>query len=173
MPQSIKGDHILLNAELYVKDLPGQLVGSLEPISMVDANIISVVHDREKLVNNRITVSVTFEIGNTKKLDELKSIWRSMDIIISKMGSVYETVTREFMLVGRFNATYIENLIEEASTIVQLESTDIGYTSKNSSSDKHTAMITAEVRSEKDIEALDKFFMDACRKDDMLYIRGI
>ncbi len=96
-----------------------------------------------------------------------------MDIIISKMGSVYETITREFMLVGRFNATYIENLIEEASTIVQLESTDIGYTSKNSSSDKHTAMITAEVRSEKDIEALDKFFMDACRKDDMLYIRGI
>lgn len=170
--QSI-GDRILLNAELYVKDLPGQLVGSLEPISMVDANIISVVHDREKLVNNRITVSVTFEIGNTKKLDELKSIWRSMDIIISKMGSVYETVTREFMLVGRFNATYIENLIDEASTIVQLVSADIGYTSKNGSSDKHTAMITAEVRSEKDIEALDGFFMDACKKDDMLYIRGI
>lgn len=140
---------------------------------MVDANIISVVHDREKIVNKRITVSVTFEIGSTKKLDELKSIWKSRDIIISKMGSVYETVSREFMLVGRFNATYVENLIDEASKIVQLESTDIGYTSKNQSTDKHTAMITAEVRSEKDLELLDKFFMEACQKDDMLYIRGI
>lgn len=140
---------------------------------MVDANIISVVHDREKIVNKRIMVSVTFEIGSTKKLDELKAIWKSRDIIISKMGSVYETVSREFMLVGRFNATYVENLIEEASKIVELESTDIGYTSKNQASDKHTAMITAEVRSTKDLDLLDEFFMEACRRDDMLYIRGI
>lgn len=140
---------------------------------MVDGNIISVVHDREKIVNKRIMVSVTFEVASSKKLDELKAIWKSRDIIISKMGSVYETVTREFMLVGRFNATYVENLIEEASKIVELESTDIGYTSKNQASDKHTAMITAEVRSRKDLDKLDAFFMEACEKDDMLYIRGI
>lgn len=35
-----------VNAELYVRDLPGQLVGSLEPISMVSGNIMGVVHDR-------------------------------------------------------------------------------------------------------------------------------
>ena len=50
---------MMVNAELYVRDLPGQLVGSLEPISMVDGNIVGVVHDREQKVNNRILVSVT------------------------------------------------------------------------------------------------------------------
>ncbi|MCQ2079080.1 MAG: homoserine dehydrogenase [archaeon] len=153
--------------------MPGQLVGSLEPISMVDGNIIGVVHDREKIVNQRIMVSVTFEVKNSRKLEELKAIWKSKDIIISKMGSVYETVTREFMMVGRFNATYIENLIDEASRIVKLESTDIGYSSKNLNSDKRTAMITAEVRCREDLDKLDRFFSDACEKDDMLYIRGL
>ena len=164
---------MLLNAELYVKDLPGQLVGSLEPISMVDGNIIGVVHDRAQIVNQRILVSVTFEVSSTKKLEDLKSIWKSKDIIISKMGSVYETLTREFLMVGRFNATYVENLIDEASTIVKLESTDVSYSSNNQSSDKRTAMITAEVRCKEDLDKLDEFFSEACRKDDMLYIRGL
>jgi ACT domain-containing protein len=162
-----------LNAELYVKDLPGQLVGSLEPISMVDGNIIGVVHDREKIVNQRILVSVTFEVANSKKLDELKSIWKSRDIFISKIGSVYETLTSEFMLVGAFNATYIENLIDEVSKIVHLESTDIAYSSDNHYKDKRTAMITAEVRTEEDLDKLDEFVADASEKDDMIYIRGL
>lgn len=82
---------MMVNAELYVRDLPGQLVGSLEPISMVDGNIVGVVHDREQIVNQRILVSVTFEVSTSGQLDQLKAIWKSMDIIISKMGSVYET----------------------------------------------------------------------------------
>ncbi|MBO5599588.1 MAG: homoserine dehydrogenase [Candidatus Methanomethylophilus sp.] len=140
---------------------------------MVDGNIIGVVHDREKIVNKRILVSVTFEVENSRKLDELKSIWKSRDIIISKMGSVYETLTSEFMLVGAFNATYIENLIDEVSKIVHLESTDIVYSSNNQSKNQRTAMITAEVRSEADIDKLDEFFAMASEKDDMIYIRGL
>ena len=164
---------MLLNAELYVKDQPGQLVGSLEPISLVDGNIIGVVHDREKMVNHRILVSVTFEVSNAKKLEELKGIWKSKDIIISEMGSVYQTITREFLMVGNFNATYIENLLEEAATLVNLESTDVSYSFANRSTDKRTAMITAEVRTKQDLNKLDEFFSEACRKDNMLYIRGL
>ena len=164
---------MLLNAELYVKDLPGQLVGSLEPISLVDGNIIGVVHDREKMVNHRILVSVTFEVANAKMLEKLKGIWKSRDIIISEMGSVYQTLTREFLMVGKFNATYIENLLEEAATLVNLESTDVSYSFANRSSDKRTAMITAEVRNKQDLNKLDEFFSEACRKDNMLYIRGL
>ena len=54
---------MMVNAELYVRDLPGQLVGSLEPISLVDGNIVGVVHNREQMVNQRICVNVTFQIN--------------------------------------------------------------------------------------------------------------
>ena len=138
---------MMVNAELYVRDLPGQLVGSLEPISMVDGNIVGVVHDREQIVNQRILVSVTFEVSTSGQLDQLKAIWKSMDIIISKMGSVYETITTEYMVLGKFNAAYVDDLIDQASKIVNFESVDVGYSSNKSASGNRTALISAELLS--------------------------
>ncbi|WP_400202480.1 homoserine dehydrogenase, partial [Candidatus Methanarcanum hacksteinii] len=109
---------MIVNAELYVKDLPGQLVGSLEPISLVDGNIMGVVHNRDQIVNHRICINVTFEVDDAGQLSKLEQIWKSKDIIISRMGSVYQTYTMEYMLIGQFDANYLESLINEASKII-------------------------------------------------------
>lgn len=164
---------MMVNAELYVRDLPGQLVGSLEPISMVDGNIVGVVHDREQTVNQRILVSVTFEVSTSGQLDQLKAIWKSMDIIISKMGSVYETVTTEYMVLGKFNAAYVDSLIDRASEIVVFESVDVGYSSNRSASSTRTALITAELRSTGDRDKLDSFFVQSCDRDGLMLVRGL
>ena len=152
---------MMVNAELYVRDLPGQLVGSLEPISMVDGNIVGVVHDREQKVNNRILVSVTFEVSTTRELDQLKAIWRSKDIVISKLGSVYETVTAEYMLLGKFGAAYVDDIIDNASKIVDFESVDVSYT------------ITAELRNHEDRDKLDRFLFKSSERDGLMLIRGL
>ena len=164
---------MMVNAELYVRDLPGQLVGSLEPISMVDGNIVGVVHDREQKVNNRILVSVTFEVSTTRELDQLKAIWRSKDIVISKLGSVYETVTAEYMLLGKFGAAYVDDIIDNASKIVDFESVDVSYTSKNSADDSRTALITAELRNQEDRDKLDRFLFKSSERDGLMLIRGL
>ncbi|MDD2626342.1 MAG: homoserine dehydrogenase [Candidatus Methanomethylophilus sp.] len=164
---------MMVNAELYVKDLPGQLVGSLEPISMVDGNIVGVVHDREQIINQRIRVSVTFEVASTPQLEKLKAIWKSKDIVISKMGSVYETVTMEYLILGHFSAGYVDNLIDEASNVVNFESVDVSYSSRNGNDTRRTALITAEVRSQTDQDKLDRFFSSACREGSLVYIRGL
>jgi len=164
---------MLVNAELYVKDLPGQLVGSLEPISMVDGNIVGVVHDREQKVNNRIRVSVTFEVDNNHQTEELKAIWKSMDILISKMGSVYETYSMTYLILGKFNAAYMDDLIDDANEVVSLESVDVSYSSKDNKTGKRTALISVEVRNKEDIEKLDGFFIKTCSGDNLVLIRGI
>jgi len=164
---------MMVNAELYVKDLPGQLVGSLEPISMVDGNIVGVVHDREQIINQRIRVSVTFEVASNAQLDKLKAIWKAKDIVISKMGSVYETCTMEYMILGKFNAGYVDNLIDEASNVVSFESVDVSYSSRNGNDSRRTALITAEVRSTEDEDKLDRFFSAACREGGLIYVRGL
>ena len=61
---------MIVNAELFVNDLPGQLIGSIEPISMVDGNILGVVHNRDRIVDHRICVNVTFEVGD-RQLERL------------------------------------------------------------------------------------------------------
>lgn len=163
---------MLVNAELYVKDLPGQLVGSLEPISMVNGNIVGVVHNRDLIVNQRICVNVTFEIENNDDLEKLKKTWKAKDILIASIGSVYKTSTMEYLLLGSFKASEVEGLIDEASNIVSFESVDVNYSTANATKTR-TAMITVEVLSEEDLEKLDKFLDSACRGKGMVYIRGL
>ncbi|MDN5358136.1 MAG: hypothetical protein PWR17_1305 [Candidatus Methanomethylophilaceae archaeon] len=163
---------MIVNAELYVKDLPGQLVGSLEPISMVDGNIMGVVHDREQIVNHRISLNVTFEVEDTTQLKRLEDIWKSRDVIISSIGSVYSTFSMEYLLIGHITASYIERLMDEASQAVTIDSIDIQYSSKNHD-EKRTAMISVKVREECDLDRLDRFLRYACREGAITYIRGL
>ena len=162
-----------VNAELYVRDLPGQLVGSLEPISMVNGNIVGVVHDREQMVNDRILVSVTFEVENTTQLDELKEIWKSMDIQIGQMGSVGKTYTMDYLILGKFDGAYMDDLLNGASATVPLVSVDVGYTGSKTKDGRRTAMITVEVSDTESIEKLDSFFNRACNMDGHVLIRGV
>jgi len=162
----------MVNAQLYVKDLPGRLVESLEPISLVNGNIVGVVHDREQIVNQRICIDVTFEIKGASELDQLKDIWKKRDVQIAKMGSVYKTFTMEYMFVGKFKASFVESLIDSASQKISLESVDVNFSSQNASSVR-TAMISAELRSESDLKMFDGFLMDACKESGIVYIRGL
>ena len=160
-----------INTDLYVKDVPGQLVSSLEPISSVDGNIVGVVHNREQTINGRIVVNVTFDI-DPDRVDRLKKIWKSRDVIVAKLDSVVETFTMDYMLIGSLSASYIENLFNEASKEISLNSIDIGYSSKTAN-DTRTAMISVKVQKDDDLKKLDEFLSSACRKTGFIYIRGV
>ena len=164
---------MIVNAELFVKDLPGQLVGSLEPISLVDGNIMGVMHDRERIVNHRICINITFEVEGQDQLEELQRIWKSKDIIISKIGSVYQTYTMDYLLIGDIDAPYIENLINKASTIAHMDAVDVRYSSRTNASKRRTGMISVKTRSEEDLDKLDAFLDDECRKTGTTYVRGV
>jgi len=163
---------MMVNAQLYVKDLPGRLVESLEPISLVNGNIVGVIHDREQIVNQRICIDVTFEIKGTPELDQLKDIWKKKDVLIAKIGSVYKTITMQYLLIGKFKASFIESLIDDASAQVSLESADVNFSSKNATSTR-TVMISAELMSEKDLKKFDAFLVDACKKNSIVCVRGL
>ena len=164
---------MIVNAELYVKDLPGQLVGSLEPISVVDGNILGVVHNRERIVNHRICINITFEVEGQDQLEELQRIWKSKDIIISKIGSVYQTYTMDYLLIGDIDAPYIEGLINKASAIAKMDAVDVRYSSRTNRSSNRTGLISVKTRSEDDLERLDDFLDKECRSSGIIYVRGV
>ena len=163
---------MIVNAELFVKDLPGQLVGSIEPISLVDGNILGVMHDRERIVNHRICINITFEVENQEQLESLKRIWKSKDIIISKIGSVYQTYTMDYLLIGDIDAPYIDGLMEKANSIAQIDAVDVRYSSRSNTS-RRSGMISVKTRSEEDLEKLDTFLDRECRKTGTTYVRGV
>ncbi len=163
---------MLVNAELFVKDLPGQLVDSLEPISVVDGNIVGVVHNREKIVNQRICINITFEIEEGQ-MDRLKGIWKANDVIISKIGSVTDTFTMDYMIIGDIDARYIEGLINRASTIADLDAVDVRYSSRTGDYSKRTGMLSVKTNTRADLEKLDEFLVTECKKTGNTYVRGV
>ena len=167
-----KVNTMMVNADIYVKDVPGQLVGSLEPISLADGNIVGVVHNRDSIVNGRIAVNITFEIGSAEDLEKLKTIWKSKDVVISRISSVIDTFPMDYMLIGSIGPSQTEELIINAEKVVNMESTDVRFSSKASEASR-TVMISANVRSEDDLDKLNAFMMSACRKAGIVYIRGI
>ena len=157
-----------INADIYVKDVPGTLVSSLEPISTLGGNIVGVVHNREQIVSGRISVNVIFNMDQ-KSLDALKKEWKARDIIIADFGEDFEIVSMDYMLIGDLSAAYIEDLIKRASKVVDLESVNMGYSSKMNT-DSRTAMISANLRSKDDIYRLSDFIADEAKKADLTYV---
>ncbi len=160
-----------INADVYVKDIPGQLVASLEPISTFDGNIIGVVHNREQVISGKILVNITFDI-TPENLELLKKEWKARDVIIVNLNEAVENYSVDYMLVGKLRASDIDSMIDEISKTVVLESVDIGYSSSGSK-DSRTAMISATVHSKDDLRALDLFFSRRAKEAGVTYIRGV
>jgi ACT domain-containing protein len=168
----MKMNAMMVNADIFVRDVPGQLVGSLEPISLVDGNIVGVVHNRDSIVNGRIAVNITFEVGSAEDLERLKVIWKSRDVMISRISSVVETHPMEYVLIGSVGAAQIEKLVNNAGKAVGIESVDIRFSSKASEKER-AAMISVNVRSKDDIKRLNAFMASACKKANIVCIRGV
>lgn len=160
-----------INADIYVKDVPGQLVASLEPISTYDGNIIGVVHNREQVISGRILVNIIFDMDATN-LELLKKEWRSKDVIIVKMDEAVESYSMDYMLVGNINASKIEEIMERASRDIDLQSVDIGYSSRGDKGSR-TAMISVSVSSKDDLSSLNDFLSKEANASGLTYIRGV
>lgn len=160
-----------INADIYVKDVPGQLVSSLEPISTMGGNIVGVVHNRDQIISGRISVNVIFTMDQTS-LEGLKKEWKTRDVIVAKLGEDVEIVSMDYMLIGDLTAAYIEDLLSRASKIVELESVDMGYSSKLNLNSR-TAMISANLRSKEDIYKLSDFVSEEAKKANLTFVMGV
>jgi len=163
---------MIVNAELFVNDLPGQLIGSIEPISMVDGNILGVVHNRDRIVDHRICVNVTFEVGD-RQLERLKELWKARDIVISSLGSVHETYTMDYILIGDVNAQYIEGLLKKINEATTLDEVNVSYSSKSVRTASHTSLITVKARYEDNLDKIDSILRRECKKANVTYVRGV
>ncbi len=166
------GAIMIVNAELFVNDLPGQLIGSLEPISLVNGNILGVVHNREKIIDHRICVNVTFEVDD-KRLEELKDLWQSKDIVISSLGSVHETFKMDYILIGDVNAQYIESLVKKINEATTIDQISVSYSSKSIKTASHTSLISIKARYEDNLDKIDMILRRECKRSNVTYVRGV
>jgi ACT domain-containing protein len=102
---------------MVLKDVPGQLVRALEPISEYGGNIISIVHMREDLKGGRVPVHVTFEIEDSRKLNRVVEELEKRNIWVSKLGEAKKKEKITLVLTGHIVDTDLRDTIDRLNEI--------------------------------------------------------
>ena len=101
-----------ITMDLELKDIPGQLVNALAPISDSGGNVVSVVHHHEKRTpRGTIPIQVTFDIADG--LEELKYRLESRDISIIRVNESRLLEHRTVILVGHIIHSDIRDTIDQ------------------------------------------------------------
>lgn len=159
------------NADIYVKDVPGQLVSSLEPISQYEGNIIGVFHDREQVISGRILVHIIFDMP-TSMIDILKNEWKKRDVTIVKVDEAIEAISIDYMLVGKIGGDCLKDVINEFGKKLQTGPICESYISKNT--DKSGAVLfSLTLESVDDVKKADEYFRKKSEKEKFTLIKGL
>lgn len=103
--------------DIALKDVPGQLVKALEPISKFGGNIISIVHERDAIKGGRVPIHVNIEVESTENLKKIIKELEKRDIWVSKAGEVKKKEKITVVLIGHIVDTDLRDTIDKMNEI--------------------------------------------------------
>lgn len=168
----LEGTLMKVNVDLRLKDIPGQLVGALEPISANDGNIRGVVHHHDDKVGGRIAVNVTFEVRSEQVLDKIMEVWKKREVDVAKIDAFFETYPIQYLIVGNIPTKELESITKALESMENVASIEVRYTGSANSSSR-AALVTGKASKKEAIGSLDQFFKQRSDKHDYILIRGL
>lgn len=159
-----------VNVDLRLKDVPGQLVWALEPISANDGNIRGVVHHHDAMMGGRIAVNVTFEVRSERTLERILDIWKEREIDVVKMDAFFETYPVQYLLVGNISSQELESITKGLEAMGDLAALDIRFSGTSS---KRAAMVSGKAIRKEAVEVIDSFFKKRADDGGYTIIRGL
>ncbi len=157
---------MIVSMTLELKDIPGQLVLALAPISELHGNIMSVVHQHEeKTPRGTIPVQVTFEIDQSV-LDELIEKLETSGVGVARVGEERLRSSVSVVLIGhiihsdigdtidRIDSTGFAEVVDLSLSMPAIERTSSAYLVINAEGEnelKNALEILREVAIKKDL----------------------
>ena len=162
-----------ITMDLELKDIPGQLVNALVPISDAGGNLVSVVHHHaKKTPRGTIPIQVTFDIESESRLEALKFALESRDIKIARVNEAKLLEHHTVLIVGHIIHSDIRDTIDQIDRTGYAEVVDLamnmpGINLKSSARIGISAEGKGEARKAMDL------LREIARKKDLLIIEPI
>jgi ACT domain-containing protein len=86
---------------LGLVDKPGQLAKALEPIARCGGNIVSIIHERERITGGYVPVSLVIDFPSLENLRRVKEELEELDIPIIGSEEVGDKSYITVLLIGR------------------------------------------------------------------------
>jgi ACT domain-containing protein len=158
--------------DLELKDIPGQLVNALVPISDAGGNLISVVHHHaKKTMRGTIPIQVTFDIDDAS-LPALKFALESRDIRIARVNEAKLLEHRTVMIVGHIIHSDIRDTIDQIDQTGYAEVVDLAMSMPGISL-KSSARIGISAAGKEEARKAMNLMREIARKKDLLVIEPI
>jgi len=161
-----------VHADLRLKDVPGQLVKALEPVSNFGGNIIGVVHHHDKVAGGRISVNLTFEVKTQKQLENMLRAWKESDVDVAKLSSLFETFEFEYVITGDISPQELREITDGIESMSDLDSVDIRYSISPSSGEK-AVLVYGKVRQKPVLDRIEDFLRQRALQSGYLLISGL
>ena len=98
--------------KLEMKDVPGQLLSALKPVSEVGGNIIAVIHQRDPTTTSDVVdVQIMLEVPD-QRLDQLIDLIRRQGVNITRINEERLLVRHSVLLIGHLMHTNLSDTVD-------------------------------------------------------------
>lgn len=158
--------------DLELKDMPGQLVLALQPISEFGGNIVSVLHHRDKKTpRGLIPVQITFEMDE-EKLEGLINRMKSDGITVAQVGEDRLREKAVVILIGHIIHSDIRDTIDRIDSTGYAEVKDLAVSMPGV--DQHSAAgVVINATGENEMQKAIQLLRDIAREKNLLLIESI
>lgn len=162
----------IVSIVVELKDQPGQLLKVLEPISRYGGNIVSILHQRDKMTPlKRIPVEISLQIDEQKIHDLINAI-KNNGVIVKGYNEVRLIATTSVMLVGHIIHTDLSDTINQIDSTGFAEVVDM-HISMPQLKNPSTAMVTISATGKDELRKALNLLNEICKKKDILVIEPL
>lgn len=163
---------MIVSMTLELKDIPGQLVLALSPISELHGNIMSVVHQHEeKTPRGTIPVQITFEIDQ-KILNKLIERLEESGVRVARVGEERLRSSVSVILIGHVIHSDIGDTIDTIDSTGFAEVVDLSL-SMPAIEKTSSAYLVINAVGEKELKRAIEVLREVADKKDLLMIEPI
>ncbi len=163
---------MIVSMTLELKDIPGQLVLALSPISELHGNIMSVVHQHEeKTPRGTIPVQITFEIDQGV-LNELTERLENSGVRVARVGEERLRSSVSVVLIGHIIHSDIGDTIEKIDSTGFAEVVDLSI-SMPAIEKTSSAYLVINAVGEDELKKAVEILRDVAETKDLLMIEPI
>jgi ACT domain-containing protein len=157
--------------DIVLKDVPGQLVKALEPISHFGGNIISIVHLREDIKGGRVPVHVVLEVEG-ENLEKIIEELERRDIWVSKVGEVKKKQKITVILIGHVVDTDLRDTIDRINEIPGALVLDLSLAMPHPEMES-SARMDIEISDPKKVKKVLSKLEEVARKKKLLVVKSL
>ncbi|MFZ2070317.1 MAG: amino acid-binding protein [Halobacteriota archaeon] len=161
-----------ISMSIELKDIPGQLVIALQPISDLGGNIRSVVHHRDKKTpSGRIPLQLVLEIEE-QSLDILVERLKERGVNVVRIGEERLNDSMIVLLIGHIVHSDIRKLIDSIDSTGFAEVVELSLSMPNVER-KSSASVTLSAIGKEELKKALNILKETAKKKDIMVISSI